>query len=98
MGHEYNTIQYNTIIYLESITLGKVALTPEPRAHVENARLYKNNYNILYTILKYYINLENKEGKNEDPQLVVQTKQMKLIRYLLYSFVEYSSFVKVIES
>ena len=48
--HQYDTIQYNTIIYLESITSGKVALTPEPRAHVENVRLYKNNYNILYTI------------------------------------------------
>ena len=34
-------MQYNTIIYLKSITSGKVALTPEPRAHVENARVYK---------------------------------------------------------
>ena len=42
-----------TIIYLESITSGKVALTPEPRAHVDNAWLYKNNYSKLYTILYY---------------------------------------------
>ena len=38
---QYNTIQYNTMIYLMLITSGKVALIPEPKAHVENARLYK---------------------------------------------------------
>ena len=42
--------------------------------------------------------LENKEGKNEDPQLAVRTKQTRLIRCLLYGFVDYSGFEKVIES
>ena len=41
---------------------------------------------------------ENKEGKNEDPQLVVRTEQTRLIRCLLYGFVDYSGFEKVIES
>ena len=50
---QYNIIQYNKIAYLKTFTSGKVALTPEPRAHVENARLYKTNYNILYTIILY---------------------------------------------
>ena len=33
---------------------------------------------------------ENKEGKNEDPLLAVQTEQTTLIRCLLYGFVGYS--------
>ena len=41
---------------------------------------------------------ENKEGKNEDPQPAVQTEQTRLIRCLLYGFVGYSGFEKVIES
>ena len=41
---------------------------------------------------------ENKEGKNEDPQLAVRTEQTRLIRYSLYGFVDYSGFEKVIES
>ena len=41
---------------------------------------------------------ENKEGKNEDPLLAVQTEQTRLIRCLLYGFVDYSGFEKVIES
>ena len=41
---------------------------------------------------------ENREGKNEDPQLAVRTKQTRLIRCLLYGFVDYSGFEKVIES
>ena len=40
---------------------------------------------------------ENNEGKNEDPQLAVRIEQTRLIRYLLYGFVDYSGFVKVIE-
>ena len=39
-----------------------------------------------------------REGKNEDPQLVVRTEQTRLIRCLLYGFVDYSGFEKVIES
>ena len=41
---------------------------------------------------------ENKEGKNEDPQLAVRTQQTRLTRRLLYGFVDYSGFEKVIES
>ena len=33
---------------------------------------------------------ENKEGKNEDPQLAVRSEQMRLIRCVLYGFVNYS--------
>ena len=44
-------LQYNTIIYLESITSGKVALTPEPRAHVENARLKLEYKQLEYIII-----------------------------------------------
>ena len=40
---------------------------------------------------------ENKEGKNEDPQLAVRTEQTRLIKRLLYGFVDYSGFEKVIE-
>ena len=38
---------------------------------------------------------ENKEGKNEDPKLAVRTEQTRLIRCLLYGFVDYSNFEKV---
>ena len=41
---------------------------------------------------------EKKEGKNENPQLAVRTEQKRLIRRLLYGFVDYSSFERVIES
>ena len=41
---------------------------------------------------------ENKEGKIEDPQLAVGTEQTRLTRFLLYGFVDYSGFEKVIES
>ena len=41
---------------------------------------------------------ENKEGKNEDPYFAVRTEQMRLIRCLLYGFVNYSSFEKVVEN
>ena len=41
---------------------------------------------------------ENKEGKNEDPYFAVRTEQTRLIRCLLYGFVHYSGFEKVIES
>ena len=41
---------------------------------------------------------ENTEGKNEDPYLAVRTEQTRLIRCLLYGFVDYSDFAKVIES
>ena len=40
---------------------------------------------------------ENKEGKNAAPQLVVRTEQTRLIRCLLYGFVDYSGLEKVIE-
>ena len=33
---------------------------------------------------------ENKEGKNEDPYLAIQTEQTGLTRCLLYDFVDYS--------
>ena len=39
-----------------------------------------------------------KEGKNEDLYIAVRTEQTRLIRCLLYGFVDYSSFEKVIES
>ena len=35
---------------------------------------------------------ENKEGKNEYPYLAVRTEQTRLIRCLLYGFVDYSGF------
>ena len=41
---------------------------------------------------------EKKKGKNEDPYLAVRTEQTRLIRCLLYGFVDYSGFEKVIES
>ena len=41
---------------------------------------------------------ENKEGKNEDPKLALRTEQTRLIRCLLYGFVDYSGFEMVIES
>ena len=41
---------------------------------------------------------ENKEGKNEDQKLAVRTEQTRLIRCLLYGFVDYSGFKKGIES
>ena len=41
---------------------------------------------------------ENKEGKNEDPYLAIQTEQTRLIGCLLYGFVDYSGFEKVFES
>ena len=33
---------------------------------------------------------ENKEGKNEDPQLALRTEQTRLIRCLLCGFIDYS--------
>ena len=41
---------------------------------------------------------ENEEGKNKDPYLDERTEQTRLIRCLLYGFVDYSSFEKVVES
>ena len=41
---------------------------------------------------------DNKEGKNEDPLLAVRTEQTRLIRCLLYGFVYYFGFEKMIES
>ena len=41
---------------------------------------------------------ENKEGKNEDPKLAIRTEQTRLMRCLLYGFIDYSGFEKVIES
>ena len=41
---------------------------------------------------------ENKEEKNEDPQLALRTEETRLIRCLLYDFVDYSGFEKVIKS
>ena len=41
---------------------------------------------------------ENKEAKNKDPQFAVWIEQMRLLRCLLYGFVDYSGFEKVIES
>ena len=41
---------------------------------------------------------ENKEGKNEDPELAVRSEQTRLVRSLLYDFVDYSGFERVIES
>ena len=42
--------------------------------------------------------MKTRKEKNEDPQLAVQTEQTRLKRCLLYGFVDYSSFEKVIES
>ena len=42
--------------------------------------------------------MKKKEGKNEDPKLALRTEQTRLIRCLLYGFVDYSGFEKVIES
>ena len=36
--------------------------------------------------------------KNEDPFVDIRTEQIRLIRRLIYGFVDYSSFEKVIES
>ena len=41
---------------------------------------------------------KHREGKNEDPYLAVRTEQTRLIRCLLYGFVDYPGFEKVIES
>ena len=48
VGGVDDTIQYNTIIYLKSITWGVVAQSPEPLAHVENARqpIITTDYNL----------------------------------------------------
>ena len=42
--------------------------------------------------------MKTRKEKNKDPQLAVRTEQSRLIRYLLYGFVDYSGFEKVIES
>ena len=41
---------------------------------------------------------ENKEGKNKDSELAVWTEQTRLIRCVLYGFVGYFGFEKVIEN
>ena len=53
---------------------------------------------LLWPKREAYMGHENKEAKNKDPQFAVRIEQMRLLRCLLYGFVDYSGFEKVIES